>query len=203
MFEQGQLDSYGLTAADMETYITSPYIYYNDSESTWFLVMNPDMETLEGLQKSAAPVNAGNSVNKTVLTLEAFRKALSFSLDRQSFNQQLSPTSGIAKSLLSSMIIADPESGLSYRATEEGKDAILAFWGLADQVGEGKEFATKDEAIASITGYDPTGAKDLQIRQVDILSTAISVTQKDSYCYGCGKVPTWHFTISVTYKLKL
>lgn len=161
MFEQGQLDSYGLTAADMETYITSPYIYYNDSESTWFLVMNPDMETLEGLQKSAAPVNAGNSVNKTVLTIEAFRKALSFSLDRQSFNQQLSPTSGIAKSLLSSMIIADPESGLSYRATEEGKDAILAFWGLADQVGEGKEFATKDEAIASITGYDPTGAKDL------------------------------------------
>lgn len=43
----------------------------------------------------------------------------------------------------------------------------------------------------------------LQIRQEDILSTTISVTQKESCCYRCGKVPTWHFTISVTYKLKL
>ena len=43
----------------------------------------------------------------------------------------------------------------------------------------------------------------LQIWQVDILSTTISVTQKELCCYGCGKVSTWHFTISVTYKLKL
>ena len=43
----------------------------------------------------------------------------------------------------------------------------------------------------------------LQIWQVDILSTTISVTPKDSCCYGCGKVSTWHFAINVTYKLKL
>ena len=43
----------------------------------------------------------------------------------------------------------------------------------------------------------------LQIWQVDILSTTISITQKESCCYGCGKVSCWHFTTSVTYKLKL
>lgn len=43
----------------------------------------------------------------------------------------------------------------------------------------------------------------LQIRQVDILSTTASVTQKESCCYRCGKVSFWHFTISVTYKLKI
>ena len=43
----------------------------------------------------------------------------------------------------------------------------------------------------------------LQIRQEDILSTTISVTPKDSCCYGCGKVSFWHFTTFVTYKLKL
>ena len=59
------------------------------------------------------------------------------------------------------MIIADPETGKTYRSTEEAKDAVLDFWGLTDKVGEGKQFATKDDAIASITGYDLSGAKAL------------------------------------------
>ena len=37
----------------------------------------------------------------------------------------------------------------------------MDFWGLSDDIGEGKEYATVDDAIASITGFDPTGAKAL------------------------------------------
>ena len=59
------------------------------------------------------------------------------------------------------MIVSDPENGTAYRTTEQAKDTILKFWGLTDQVGEGKLYADKDEAIASITGYDPEGAKVL------------------------------------------
>lgn len=161
MFEKGELDSYGLLAKDMADYISSPYLYYTDSESTWYLAMNPDMDVLTEMQEATKPKNEGYEVNKTVLTVTEFRQALSYSIDREAFNLQLSPTSGIAKALLSEMIVADPLSGTSYRATEEAKDAILEFWGLADQVGEGKRFATKEDAIASITGYDPEGAKDL------------------------------------------
>ena len=161
MFEKGELDSYGLLAKDMADYISSPYLYYTDSESTWYLAMNPDLATLTEMQAATQPIVAGNVVNKTVLTITEFRQALSYSLDREAFNLQLSPTSGIAKALLSEMIVADPLSGTSYRATEEAKDAILEFWGLDDQVGEGKRFATKEDAIASITGYDPEGAKEL------------------------------------------
>jgi hypothetical protein len=123
--------------------------------------MNPDHDTLEGLQASATPVVPGNTVNKTVLTIDAFRQALSWSLNREEFNLALSPTSGIAKGLLSSMIVADPEAGIMYRDTDAAKDAILEFWGLADAWGEGKEYATRDDAIASITGYDLAGAKAL------------------------------------------
>jgi ABC-type oligopeptide transport system substrate-binding subunit len=161
MFLKGELDGYGLQAKDMEDYISSSYIYYNDSESTWYLAMNPDHDTLEGLQASATPVVPGNTVNKTVLTIDAFRQALSWSLNREEFNLALSPTSGIAKGLLSSMIVADPEAGIMYRDTDAAKDAILEFWGLADAWGEGKEYATRDDAIASITGYDLAGAKAL------------------------------------------
>ena len=161
MFLKGELDSYGLRAEDMEDYINSDYLYYTDSESTWYLAMNPDHDNLAKAQASASPVNTGNKVIKTILDIQEFRQALSYSLDRAKFNLVLSPISGVAKALLSSMIVADPDSGSSYRETKEAKDAILSFWGLADQWGEGKKYATRDEAIASITGYDPTGATAL------------------------------------------
>ena len=161
MFLKGELDSYGLTEADMEDYITSSQIYYTDSESTWYIAMNPDMKTLAQLQADATPVNQGNTVNKTILTIDEFRKALSWSLNRAEYNLALTPTSGVAKGLLSSMIVADPDSGIMYRDTDVAKDAILNFWGLADAWGEGKEYPTRDAAIASITGYDIAGAKAL------------------------------------------
>ncbi len=161
MFLKGEIDSYSLRPEDMADYLGSDYTYFNDSESTWYLAMNPDAKTLAEMQAAATPVGTGNAVIKTPLAITEFRQALSYSLNRTEFNQVTSPTSGVAKALLSSMIIADPESGLTYRSLDEAKDAILSFWGLADQWGEGKEYATRDDAIDSITGYDPAGAKVL------------------------------------------
>ncbi len=161
MFLKGEIDSYGLQAEDMDDYLGSDYTYFNDSESTWYLAMNPDVATLTTMAASATAENTGYTVIKTPIAITEFRQALSYSLNRTEFNQLTSPTSGVAKALLSSMIIADPESGMSYRSTDTAKDAILSFWGLSDAWGEGKEYATRDEAIESITGYDPAGAKTL------------------------------------------
>ena len=161
MFLKGELDSYGLQPEDMEDYLGSDYTVYTDSESTWYIAMNPGLENLTTVQAAASPITPGNEVNKTVLTIEEFRKALSYSVDREQQNLTLSPTSGVAKALLSSMIVGDPETGLTYRATTEGKDAILKFWGLSDAWGPGKEYEDRDEAIDSITGYDPAQAKQL------------------------------------------
>ena len=161
MFLKGELDSYSLQAEDMADYQGSDYTYYQDSESTWYIAMNPGLNNLETVQATAKPEITGNRVIKTVLSIDDFRKALSYSLDRSKFILTLSPTNGIASSLLSSMIVADPDSGRTYRSLDEAKDAVLKFWGLSDHWGEGKEYATRDEAIDSITGYDPSGAKTL------------------------------------------
>jgi ABC-type transport system substrate-binding protein len=174
MFLKGEIDSYGLRADDMADYISSKYTYFNDSESTWFVAMNPDLEALTSVQSTTTPVTTGNTVIKTPLTITEFRQALSYSLDRTAFIVACNPTSGVAKALLSSMMISDPDGGVSYRSTEEAKDAILEFWGLADEVGEGKEYATKDEAIESITGYDPAGAKTL-------FTTAYNIAVENGY----------------------
>jgi ABC-type oligopeptide transport system substrate-binding subunit len=135
MFLKGELDSYGLQEEDMEDYITSKYVVYTDSESTWYLAMNPQEANLATVQAAATPQTAGNAVIKTVLCIDDFRKALSYSLDREQFNLALSPTSGVAKALLSAMIVADPEQGTSYLSTNQAKDAILSFWGLSYEWG--------------------------------------------------------------------
>ncbi len=161
MFLKGELDSYGLQAKDMADYVSSDYTYFQDSESTWYVAMNPDVATYEAQQKLAEPVNQGYSVIKTPMAIFEFRQALSYSLDRAAFNLQFNPTGSVAKGLLSSEIISDPDKGEYYRGTDEAKDALLSFWGLEDEWGEGKEYATRDEAIASITGYDIAGSKAL------------------------------------------
>lgn len=168
MFLKGELDSYGLQAEDMDDYYSSKYTYFTDSESTWYLAMNPDFTNLYNKQQVATPVTPGNVVNKTVLSIDEFNKALSYSLNRTDYNKALVPTCGVAVAYLSSAIIADPDTGMTYRSTDAAKDAILNFWGLADQWGEGKEYATRDEAIASITGYNPALAKTFFDKAYDI-----------------------------------
>lgn len=159
MFLAGQLDSYGLTVNDMEEYQMSDHTYYTTGASTFFVAMNPNLEALKAKEAKAA--EGGKNINKTILTIKEFRQALSFSLDRSKFALATSPTNGPAFAAFSSLIISNPETGEAYRTTEEAKDAVLAFWGLTEDVGEGKRYATKDEAIASITGYDLAGAKEL------------------------------------------
>lgn len=153
-FEKGNLDSYGLSASDMEKFISSSDLYYTEGASTFFIALNPLKEGLETAQKTA-----GENINKTILTILEFRQALSFAVDRVQFCLACDPTGKPSKSVFNNLIISDPENGTAYRTNEEAKDVVLAFWGLTDQVGEGKRFATKDAAIASITGVDLAQAK--------------------------------------------
>lgn len=157
MLLAGDIDSYGLQKTDMDEYQQSKYTYYTEGDSTWFIALNPDAANLATMQSQATPVTSGNEVNKTILTIKEFRQALSFSVDRAAYELALDPTGSVAKALYGNMIISDPENGVAYRTTDEAKDVILNFWGLADEVGT--TYETKDEAIAAITGYDLSGAK--------------------------------------------
>lgn len=162
MFLKGQLDSYGLTAEDMETYQSSKYTYYTDGDSTWFMAFNPDAEGLKAAEDLANKEYAGAKViDKEIISIKEFRQAVCFAIDRAAYALAIDPLGSTAKALYSNLIVSDPETGETYRTTDEAKQAIVNFWGVADEIGEGKKFATIDDAIASITGYDPEGAKEL------------------------------------------
>ena len=161
MFLKGELDGYGLQAEDMADYQGSDFTYYTEGDSTWFIALNPNEEALATAEANASPATPGNTVVKRIICIKEFRQALSFSLDRAAYSLALDPTGAPAKALYGNMIISDPENGVAYRTTDEAKQVIVDFWGLTNDIGEGKEYATIDEAIESITGYDLAGAKEL------------------------------------------
>lgn len=155
-FLQGKLDGKGLDVNTIEKYSGSGRIYYTDGSSTWFIAMNPNLSKFQEWEKTHP------GYNKSVLTIKEFRMALSFSLDRKSFLLACDPTGSVALGCFNDMICSRPDEGIMYRQEEQAKDVLLDFWGISqDDIGEGKFYADKDDAIDSITGYNLTRAKQL------------------------------------------
>jgi hypothetical protein len=155
-FLQGKLDSKGLEAKNINDYVGADRLYYTSGASTWFIALNPNETAFAAWEKDHP------GYDKSILTMKEFRMALSFSLNRQDFIKALDPMGSIGLALYNEMICSDPENGVMYRNEDAAKDTILDFWGISqDDIGEGKMYADKDEAIASITGYNLDGAKEL------------------------------------------
>ena len=155
MFLAGQLDSVGLNADYIREYINSDYCYFSEGASVFAMVFNPDMDALVANQTAA-----GANINKTMLTVKEFRMAMALGMDRSAFILATSPAGVPAFALYGDLIIADPETGTTYRSTDAAKNTIVEFWGVKDEIGEGKMYATVDDAIDSITGYSPELAKE-------------------------------------------
>ena len=180
-FLRGELDVTDLDVNNISDYTASDRIYYTDGASTWFIALNPNEEAFAKWEAK----NPG--YDKSILTIKEFRMALSFSLNRQEFINSLDPMGSIGLALFNNMICSDPENGIMYRTEEAAKDAILEFWGISqNDIGIGKLYATKDEAIASITGYNLDGAKELfnQAYDAAVAAGIYNGTDKIQICVG-------------------
>ena len=163
MFLNGKLDQKGLDADQIEEYVNSDYCYFSEGDSVFAMAFNPDLEALTANQAAA-----GENVNKTILTVKEFRMAMSFGMDRQAFCLATAPSNAPAFALYSGQIVSDPDAGEFYRTTEEAKNVIVDFWALNEDIGEGKLYATKDEAIDSLTGYNLEQAREYFDKAYDI-----------------------------------
>lgn len=193
MFLNGQLDTYGLQRDDMETYAKSEYTYYNEGDSVFAMVFNPNLEAMTANQAAA-----GENINKTILTVKDFRVAMSLAMNRQEFVLATSPVNAPAFALYGSQIVANPEEGIFYRNTEEAQKVVVRFWGLEEEIGEGKLYATVEDAIDSISGYNLEMAREYfdkaydeamslgLMKEGDVVSIMVGTPNNTSAFYNNG-----------------
>lgn len=184
MFLKGQLMSYGLQPADFDTYRNSDYCYFTPDETIFFFIFNGHVEAIKKREANA-------DFDKTkfdleTMTLTSFRKAVAVTYDKEALCAAVSPSRSGGYGIIGNNYVYDPETGEKYRDTDYAKQALCDFYSV-----DVSKYASLDEAVKSITGYDPVKAKELYTQAFKEALEKGYITSKD------GK--TSDQTIEITY----
>ena len=152
MFKKGELMTYGLQAEDFATYGKSEYVYATPSETIYFLILNGN---LAAIQEREASGDIPADCDTETITLPSFRLAMATTYDKEDFAATVSPARTGGYAIVGETYIYDPETCAYYRDTEQAKKALCTFYGV-----DVSKYENLDAAAASITGYDPEGAKE-------------------------------------------
>ena len=172
MFLRGELIQYGLQSEDLDLYRNSPYAHFTPGQATYFLMLNGNMDAIR--EREAAPGFDQTAKDLEVLTLTSFHRALTLSYDRSLYCDTNSPAQSPAFGLIGNAYICDPETGTRYRDTDEAKQVLCDVYSV-----DVSRYASLDDAVASITGYDPVAAKEWYTRAFDEALTAGFITDND------------------------
>ena len=155
MFLSGDLSSYGLDAIDDYTkYNYSEYLIVSPSSYTGGLWVTGNMDGLNAREAVAGFDTTKQDVQTIGLT--SFHKALAVSFDRQAFIDEAHPDYLTNYGVIGTMYVHDVDTMATYRSTDQAKQALCNFYNV-----DVSKYASLDDAVDSITGYDPETAKAL------------------------------------------
>ena len=154
MFLAGQLMGYGLQAEDFESYRDSEFCYATPSETIFFFVFNGNLTAIE--EREAAEGFKQSETDLQTMTLNSFRRAWAVSFDKEAFCSEISPSRSGGYGLIGSPYIYDVDTGARYRDSDQAKMALCNFYSV-----DVSKYESLDDAVASITGYDPVTAREL------------------------------------------
>ena len=185
MFLKGELMQYGLQAEDYATYRNSEFCHFTPGQGTYFIILNGNMSAIK--EREAAADFDTSKYDLEILTLTSFHRALGLTYDKALFCETMSPADSAAFGLIGHAYIYDAETGAKYRDTDQAKQVLCDVYGV-----DASQFESLDDAIASITGYDPVAAKEWYQAAFDEALAAGYITDAD----GDGVCDQ---TISITY----
>lgn len=154
MFLSGQLMTYGLGSDDFAEYRNSDYCYVVPSETIYFFIFNGYLDAIQ--QREASEGFDQSKYDIETITLTSFRQAVAVTYDKEALCDAVSPSRSGGYGLIGNLYIYDPDTGARYRDTDYAKQALCDFYSV-----DVSKYANLDEAVASITGYDPETAKEL------------------------------------------
>ena len=153
MFLKGELMAYGLQSEDFADYRDSEWCHFSPGQATFFLILNGNMEKIK--EREAASDFDQATKDLEMLTLTSFHRAMGLTYDKGLFIESQSPADSPAYGLIGNAYIYDPESGATYRGTDIAKEVLCEVYSV-----DPSKFDSLDDAVASITGYDPVAAAE-------------------------------------------
>jgi len=154
MFMKGQLMGYGLQSEDFAELRQSPYCYATPGTTIFFLILNGNMEAIE-LREAAEDFDTAK-FDLQMLSNTTFHRAVGLAYDKDNFAATVSPARSGAFGIIGTGYIYDPDTGAQYRDTDQAKQVLCDFYGI-----DVSKYASLDDAVDAITGYDPEQAKVL------------------------------------------
>lgn len=154
MFMAGQLMSYGLQAADFEALRNSDRCYATPGATIFFMVLNGNMNAIQERENAEDFDKATQDLE--MLTNTTFHKAMGMTYNKDDFAATISPSRSGALGIIGDAYMYDPDTGARYRDTDQAKQVLCDFYGV-----DASKYASLDEAVATITGYNPEQAKVL------------------------------------------
>lgn len=180
-FQQGGLNAIGIDVSIAETYRNSERAYFTPTAGTsmLFTQCNPGALTKE----------KGNAL----LKYEDFRKAFSLSIDRDDYCQKVTTSGTKALGIYNDLIYYDVAHGGVYRHETPAKEALLATYGATKNndgkwVVNGRTYNDVDSALAAISGYNLTLARELYTKAYNEALAAgdIDANGKVTITYGAS-----------------
>lgn len=154
MFMAGQLMGYGLQAADFDELRNSERCYATPGATIFFMVLNGNMDAIQERENAEDFDKATQDLE--MLTNTTFHKAMGMTYDKDDFASTISPSRSGALGIIGDAYMYDPDTGARYRDTDQAKQVLCDFYGV-----DVSKYASLDEAVATITGYNPEQAKVL------------------------------------------
>ncbi len=159
LFRTGKIDGYALRSEDLTKFFgSSSRLLYTPQSYTTKMSVNSDFSSLKAAQ------DKDTSGNHTILSNAKFRKALSLGLDRKTLCQTQTAGWRGFDVPINFMYVSDPETGVAYRDTDQGKKVVTDNFGTdsdgnPNYFGYDLEEARKliDEAVKEETGSTKEG----------------------------------------------
>lgn len=147
-FQAGELDDIGIDVSIATDYKGSEQAYFTPSSFIGSMQLQSSRDALEAREE--------DGVNKTILTYQDFRKALSLGFDRSEYAKTCTTSSLPGFGIFNSMHYYDVANGKAYRNSDEAKQVLCDIYGI-----DVAAFPSLDDAVDSITGYDIDQARAL------------------------------------------
>ncbi len=182
-FLKGDYDDSSLQTENYSDYQDSKYVYYTStSTGTFGMQLFSDLSVLK---------DSGN--NNGILAIKEFRQAFNLALNRSDVIENIWPGTAVpCFGLLSTGYYYDIENSAEladkgiYRETTIAQAGILRAYGFVEENGKWSsgdlQNLTLEEAYSSLTGYNPTLAKQKMVEAINIL-----LADAEYYGYDASK----------------